>query len=304
MQPSRRVMMVTAVMCLAGVLTAPGLSRAETPEVKKIPDLVYATRGELPLHVDLYLPAEPQNGKPLVMYIHGGSWRAGSRKGCPVTWLAEAGYPVASIQYRLSQQAVFPAQLHDCQAAVRWLRAHSGKYGYEATKVVAAGASAGGHLAALLGVSDGVEPLAGRPEVAPEQSARVQAIVDYYGATDFLFRSKTQPRNTEQPEGNVYQLLGGPVSKNIPLAKLASSVTHVSEDDPPLLMLHGLLDRQVNVQQSVQLYQRYRALKLPVTIRLVEDAGHGGDAFYSPENRQVVLDFLQGVFGRQPADGN
>ena len=263
--------------------------------VRRIPDLHYATASDVKLHLDLYLP-EKQAHRPLVVYIHGGSWRAGDRTRCPVTWLTDRGYPLASIQYRLSQQAVFPAQLHDCRAAIRWLRAHAEQYGYDAQRIVAIGSSAGGHLAALLGVSGDVEALQGTVGDHLNQSSSVQAVVDYYGASDFVLRSKTQPQNTEQPAGNVYQLLGGPVSRNLDKARLASSVTHVGTDAPPLLIIHGLLDRKVNVQQSVQLYQAYRAKQLPVTIRLVRDAGHGGNVFYTGENREAVLRFLETHF--------
>lgn len=280
------------VILSTSLLPAADDNAAQSDQVRKIPDVPYAEVEGHTLHLDLYLPEE-MHDRPLVMFIHGGGWRAGSRKRCLVSWLADAGYPLTSIDYRLSDKGKFPAQIHDCKAAVRWLRGNAKKYGYNAERIVAIGTSAGGHLAALLGVSGGVAELEGTVGDHPDQSSRVQAVVDYYGPTDFLLRSKTQPSKTDQPDGPVYLLLGGGVKQKQELAQLASSVTHVSKDDPPLLIVHGLLDQKVNVQQSIRLYQTYRRANLPVEIDLLEGAGHGGKEFFAPERRKIVLDFLE-----------
>lgn len=264
---------------------------AAEPAVRTLPDIVYAEVGEVKLLLDLYLPANKKD-PPLAIFVHGGSWRAGTRKKCPVAWLAEEGYALASIDYRLSQQAIFPAALHDCKGAVRWLRGHADEYGYNAERIAMLGSSAGGHLALLLGTSGGLEDLEGTVGGHLQQSSRVQAVVDYYGASDFLLRGKLQPANTEQPSGNVYQLLGGAVSENLYRARQASGVTHVSPDDPPLLILHGLQDNKVNPYQAVRIYQAYQRAGLPVQFSLLPDSGHGGDEFYTGERRTQVLTFL------------
>lgn len=270
---------------------------------RKLTDLQYASPDKIPLKLDLYLPLEGKDW-PLVMYIHGGSWRAGSKKGCPIHWLTEKGFAVASIDYRLSQQAVFPAQIVDCKGAVRWLRAHASEYGYSAGAMGVAGSSAGGHLAALLATSGGVKELEGDVGGNLDQSSAVQAVVDYYGASDFILRSKTQPKNTDDPKGNVYQLLGGAVGDNPELAKLASSVTHVDESDPPLLIIHGLMDKSVEPVQGIRLFQVYSQNKLPVDIAFVKTGAHGGKEFYAGEYRQLVIDFFDEYLKAKPASAD
>ena len=151
-------------------------------------DLVYAKTPQRELALDLYIP-DGATKPPLIVWVHGGAWRAGSKAKPPALWMLERGYAVASISYRLSQQAVFPAQIHDCKAAIRWLRAHASKYGYDAERIGAWGASAGGHLVALLGTSSGVKELEGDLGYN-DQSSRVQAVVDYFGPTDVTAMSK------------------------------------------------------------------------------------------------------------------
>ena len=145
-------------------------------------DLIYASTQQKQLALDLYIP-DGAPKRPLVVWIHGGAWRAGSRAKPPALYLTAQGYAVASISYRFSQEAVFPAQIHDCKAAIRWLRANALKYGYDATRIGVWGASAGGHLAALLGTSGGVKGLEGDLGNARESST-VQAVVDFFGPTD------------------------------------------------------------------------------------------------------------------------
>src|SRR5262249_6673062 len=141
------------------------------------------------LQLDLFVPTGDKK-PPLVVYIHGGSWLRGSRKKPPVHWLTEEGFALASISYRFSDRAVFPAQIHDVKAAVRWLRANQDKYGYDASRIGVCGTSAGGHLAVLLSTSGGVKELEGTIGGNLQQSSRVQAVVDWYGPADFILRSR------------------------------------------------------------------------------------------------------------------
>lgn len=265
---------------------------AGKPDTKEILDIPFAQESGTELKLDLFLPVGVEK-PPLVVFIHGGGWTGGSRKKCPVGWLVQEGYAVASIDYRLSDQAVFPAQIHDCKGAIRWLRAHAAQYGYDSAKIAAMGSSAGGHLVVLLGTSGGVEPLEGTVGGHLNESSRVQAVVDYFGPTDFLLRAKTQPQFTDDPKGTVYQLLGGPVGQKQELSKLASGISHVGDSDAPLLIIHGLMDKRVEVQQSIVLYQKYKDAGLPVEIRFVEDAGHGGAVFFEEPHRAMVNDFLK-----------
>ncbi|MCB1226057.1 MAG: alpha/beta hydrolase [Verrucomicrobiales bacterium] len=260
--------------------------------------LVYAT---LPdgkgLRLDLTIPRRIEK-PPVVMFIHGGGWHSGSRKGNRLAWLTEHGYATASISYRLSDEAKFPAQIHDCKAAARWLRdpANQEKYGYDATKLVVAGTSAGGHLSALMGTSGGVTELEG-DFGSLEQTSRVDGVIDYYGPSDFILRSKNQPAKTEDPKGSVTLLLGGPVSANLELAALASPVTHVSKDDPPLLIFHGDADKTVYLDQSERLLSAYHELGLDATLQVVKGGGHGFKET-PPNEHEQVLAFLKRVLGR------
>lgn len=260
-----------------------------SPVVKR--DLEFAKVGEKSLLLDLYLPRGAAS-PPLVVFIHGGGWQSGSHKRCPVPWLAVHGFAVASISYRLTDVAIFPAQIHDCKAAVRWLRAHAADYGYDASRIGVAGSSAGGHLAVLLGTSGGVKELEGEVGGNLDYDSRVQAIVDYYGATDFILRSKTQPSRANAVGSVVYRLLGGPASEKTDLARLASGVYYVTKDDPPLLILHGAKDNKVLMDQSERIIEAYSKLDLPSQLHVLPDAGHGGEAFFAGENRQRVIRFF------------
>ena len=271
-----------------------GLAAASTPlsAAQYLRDITYAEVDGQELQLDLYLPESEADSAPLVVWIHGGAWRGGSRYPSALSWLSEQGYAVASISYRLSQQAPFPAQIHDCKGAIRWLRAHAEEYGYDADQVAVAGASAGGMLAALVGTSGDITELEGAVGGNLDQSSRVQAVIDYYGATDFILRSGNQPEKTDEPKGIVYKLLGGAVQENEALAKLASAAYQVSEDDPPLLVFHGERDGQVLPVQSRRIMEAYEAAGLPVEAHFLEHAGHGGGTFYHGEPAEQVLGFL------------
>ena len=175
-------------------------------------DIQYARAGDHPLILDLHVPSGGAAPYPLIVWIHGGAWRAGSRKqSCPAETVTEWGYALASISYRLSSVATFPAQIQDCKAAIRWLRANAGTQGLAVERIGAWGPSAGGHLVALLGTSGGVAGLEG--ELGNEAfSSRVQAVCDWFGPTDLLqmsaFPSSMDHDAADSPES---QMVGGPI---------------------------------------------------------------------------------------------
>jgi acetyl esterase/lipase len=243
------------------------------------------------LKLDLYLPAKPK-GSGLVVWIHGGGWRNGTKEKCFITWLPEHGYAVASISYRLSSVAKFPAQLHDCKGAVRWLRTNAPKYGYDPKKIFVAGASAGGHLTALMATTSGHKLLEGSTSGNLDQSSSVLAAIDYYGATDFILRSKTQPSRANEKGSVVYDLLGGGAHEKIEAAKLASACYHISKDDVPLLVFHGTNDKTVLIDQSQAIEAKYKRAGLSIRFHAIQGAGHGGDVFYHGENAKRLLKFL------------
>lgn len=263
-------------------------------------DIPFAETPEKPLLLDLYLPGE---GKVdgLIIWIHGGGWTGGSRKPCPVTWLTEYQYAVASVSYRFTQEATFPAQIHDIKAAVRWLRAHADQYGYPADRIAAAGSSAGGYLAALLGTSHKVAPLEGELGGHTDQSSEIAVVINYYGASDFILRSKTQPQRTEQVGSVVYKLLGGPASVLTDQAVMASPAFHVDPTDAPMLILHGVQDETVLIDQGMRLFTRYLEAGLPVEFYAIDGFGHGGNGFFEGTRRQMVVDFLAKYLAPAPA---
>jgi acetyl esterase/lipase len=279
-----------AVVCFLLADAVPGAERARVER-----DVQFASVDGQSLKLDLYVPIQERNPH-LVVWIHGGGWRSGSKDKCFLTWLTDYGYAVASISYRLTDRAVFPAQIHDCKAAVRWLRANAEKYGYRADKIAVAGSSAGGHLAALMGTSGDVKQLEGAVGGNLRQSSRVDAVIDFYGATDFVLRSKTQPHRANKEDSVVYRLLGGGADQKVELAKLASAAHHVTSDDPPMLVLHGDQDNTVLLDQSQRIHEVYTKAGLPITLHVLEGAGHGGQRFYQGHSRELIIAFLNKVF--------
>jgi acetyl esterase/lipase len=254
-------------------------------------DLPFARTAEATLCLDLFLPDGVRN-PPLLISIHGGAWKTGARQNPRSAWLVERGYAVASVDYRLSHQARFPAQIHDCKGAVRWLRANAGRFGYDASRLAAIGFSAGGHLAVLLGVTASVRELEGDVGGNLEHASHVSAVVDYYGPTDFILRWRTQPDKTEDPGSRVYELLGGPVAGHEARARLASGAWQVGDDAAPLLAIHGTEDATVLMDQSQRIVEAYRARGREAALHVVPGAGHGGPLYAEPEHRRPVEEFL------------
>lgn len=288
-------------LCVIVALSVPCLAQSKAKKAKQPPegvtlqrDITYALVGEKELQLDLYMPDMPAANKPpLVVWIHGGAWRKGTKNNTPLAWLAAEGFAVASIDYRLTGDAKFPAQIHDAKGAIRWLRAHADEHGYDPRNMAVAGSSAGGHLAALVGTSGGVEPLEGAIGGNTQQSSRVQAAIDFYGPTDLYYNATQETARVDTPEGPLWQFLGSKPSESLEQARLASPVHHVTADDPPMLILHGTEDPQVHLRHSEFLRDAYTKQNLPVKLVVIEGAGHGGPPFSDPERRQLILDFLR-----------
>ena len=255
--------------------------------VQVLRDLAYVEGGHERNRLDLYLPQKAEGRLPLIVWIHGGAWMTGSKEGCPAVWFSTRGYAVASINYRLSQHAVFPAQIEDCKAAIRWLRANAAKYHLDPDHVGVWGASAGGHLVAMLGTSGGVKELEGQGGNL-DQSSRVQCVVDWFGPTDLV----TMAGGHNNPDSPESRLIGGPVQENQEKARKASPLTYVSKDSAPFLIMHGDQDKVVPPQQSRVLAEALKKAGVEVKLQMVEGNGHGGPGFSCPENRKLVEDFF------------
>lgn len=254
--------------------------------------MTFARAGDAELKLDLYLPDRASEG--LVVWIHGGAWRGGSRKRADLKGLVAHGWAMASIDYRLSTVARFPAQAHDIKAAVRFLRAHASDYGYPREPFVVAGSSAGGHLAALVGVTNGVAELEGILGDFPEESSTVQAAVVLYGASDLttiLDQSTPHGLGVRRPALDL--LLGAQPDAVPALAKLASPVYHVDASDPPMLWEHGDRDPQMPVNQALEMQGAYERVGRPFIFRAMHGSPHGGPAFTTDENIAFIDQFLR-----------
>jgi acetyl esterase/lipase len=287
----------TSSSCIAVLLLCVSVVRAaESNRVQVIRDIQYARVSELALNFDLHLPREKARS-PLIVWVHGGAWRSGSRKDMPLAKLVAEGYAVASVDYRLSTQAKFPAQIHDLKAAIRFLRGHGSEWRLPTKKILIAGDSAGGHLAALAGVSNGNAELEGDVGTDRAQSSEVQGIISFYGGanlTTILKQSTPHGLSVRVPALDL--LLGGQPDDVPALARLASPVFHVDRRDPPLLLLHGDQDPQMPVSQALELSGAYQKVKAPVELKIVHGAGHGGAVFYDADRLAVVRKFLKRHF--------
>lgn len=263
------------IILMLNALNPPGAAALDVHR-----DLTYATVGGVELKLDLYLPKHKPSGggaPPLIIWIHGGGWVGGNKANPPVLYLAQHGFALASISYRFSNVAIYPAQIHDAKAAVRYLRAHAGAYGYDPNRIGAIGGSAGGHLVALLGTAAGVKALEGDVGDCDDQSSAVQAVCDTLGPTDLLDYEDCQMKPAA--DDLVAKLLGGSVAEKPDLARLASPLYFVDPSDPPFLIIHGRLDPLVPVSQAQRLHDAQKKAGAPTELMIDPDGGHGHNMF-------------------------
>jgi acetyl esterase/lipase len=262
-------------------------------------DVPYVPEGDEAQALDIYYPASPaEKPLPLLVWIHGGGWQGGSKTQVPYLNQLTRGYVVASIEYRFSQKAKFPAQIQDCQAAIRWLRANAAKYSIDPQRIGVGGGSAGGHLAALVGTSGGKKafPMIGGNE---EQSDRVQAVCDIFGPANFwtVVKQAEEDKNVKNifkwNQGDPYSnLIGAKLGEDKEKCEAVSPVHYVSGDNPPFLILHGDHDALVPFAQSVELAEGLASAGVEVTLQRLPGAGHGGPAFALPALGQLMNAFF------------
>lgn len=273
--------------------TAARAQQVVPPGVTAHRDLAYVADGHERQKLDLFVPEKAEHPLPVIIWIHGGGWQNGSKDGCPPlrNGYTGRGYAVASINYRLSGHAVFPAQIEDCKAAIRWLRAHAKEYHLDSERFGVWGSSAGGHLVALLGTSGDVKEFDVGANL--EQSSRVQAVCDYFGPTDFAVFVTTpgyeSHARADAPEG---KLIGGAVLENKDKAARANPITFVSKDDPPFLIVHGDDDRTVPINQSQLLFAALKGAGVSAHFHTIHGAGHG-TGFGGPEIEPMASAFFE-----------
>ncbi|HRQ41979.1 MAG TPA: alpha/beta hydrolase [Chloroflexota bacterium] len=255
-------------------------------------DVTYCTPDGRAQKLDLYYPSAG-GPWPVLVYVHGGSWREGDKaEGEGWRGLNEQGILVASLNYRMAAEGKFPVMIEDVQCAVRYLRAHSADYNIDPARIAAAGASAGGHLVALLGTAD--ETATWDQSEFGDQSSRVQAVITMAGLSDFTVRLPGGVNSA------VHYAFGKLAGDDSPEMAAASPVTYISTDDPPFLILHGDKDGVVPLAQSEILHERLTAVGVPATLVVVQNGDHSlGGANATPTRAQIneiINAFLAEIF--------
>lgn len=260
-------------------------------QVKILTDLVFSSPNGKPLLLDLYLPMNAKEPLPVIIWLHGGGWRIGDRKLGPdfCQFFSEKGFAIVSIEYRLSGEAIFPAQIHDVKTAIRWLRSVAEEYHLDRERIGLWGSSAGGHLAALAGTT-GSGILEGLEHGCSDFTSDVQAVVDGYGPTDFFQMNDHSVSHTpsSDPESERLhpithhsdmgspesQLLGAPIHSIPEKVQEANPITYIKGGEPPFLIMHGMSDTAVPAHQSELLYQALLEKGNHATLCLIKGLGH------------------------------
>jgi len=286
-----------------GRLSREEFSRLRPPDdasrvagVRRVLDLDYAGTNHPRQRLDLFLPEHPvgEGPLPLVIFIHGGAWQSGSKERgeARLAPLLETGrYAGAAIGYRLTDEVIWPAQLHDVKAAIRWLQAHAEEYGLDPDRIAVWGASAGGHLAAMAGVTSGDPAFEGVLGPHTERAGTVRVVVNFFGPSDFLRMdeqgSRMQHSGPNSPES---KLVGGPLAERLDQVRDASPVVHATAGDPPMLLVHGSVDPVVPHGQSLILSERLIEVGVDAPLITVEGGGHGEG--FGASVQDAVLAFL------------
>ena len=267
--------------------------------VKVLRNIPYASTDNPRQMLDLILPDKRVGKEPLpvIAFIHGGGWRNGNRSSGinRVAGIVQTGrYVGVSIGYRLSGEAIWPAQIHDCKAAIRWLRAHAKEHGIDPSRIAVWGSSAGGHLVSMLGTTGGVKALEGKLGKHGDQSSRVQAVVNYYGPSALLLmNSKPSRIDHDAPDSPESKLIGAPIQKAKAKTRQASPLTHVTKDDAPHLHVHGTDDPLVPFHQSEIFHAALKKSGVESTLITVREGGHSAPRSV---NKQVSAFFARHLY--------
>lgn len=301
---TRTLITLITLLSMEPLLLADSRRPVSHPEVSVYYAMEFANADGQSLKLDLFIPSGT-GPFPVIVSVHGGSWTSGTRDQGLAVIQVDRGYAVANIDYRLAPQSIWPAQVEDAKAAVRWLRANSGRFDLDPGRVGVIGVSAGGHIGAVLGTSHGVTALEGIELGNAGYSSEVQAVVDYFGPSDLLkIREEALPcipGDPNDPNEPPSQLLGCTLPLCPDTAATANPITYVTPDDPPFLLLHGTSDCLVPWQQSKILYDALRKAGVSAKLILVPFAGHADPLFLTSPIQKQVNDFLdQHLKGPRP----
>lgn len=243
-------------------------------------DQDYAGQGNQKQMLDLFLPKERPAGDklPVLVFIHGGGWTGGDRgpsSGTVLPFVASGKYAGITVSYRLSREAHWPAQIHDCKAAIRWIRGNAAKFGLDPSRIAVWGSSAGGHLVSLLGTTHGVAELEGNIGPFTDESSQVTCVINQCGPMDFAKALMYTDGKPVVEDPAVVALIGGSVAENPDLIKAVSPVTYVTPDDAPFLTLHGMKDQRVDFVQATTIETALEAAGVPSILIGVAEGGHG-----------------------------
>jgi acetyl esterase/lipase len=273
-------LLLVALFASSAVAQQPQAKAKKAPAEGPLPesviaerDVEYAKAGDYSLKLDIYKPRKSESSpRPCVVWIHGGGWQGGNKSsGARLVGplVATGNYVGVSVGYRLSDVASWPAQIHDCKAAIRWIRANKDKLGIDADRIGVWGSSAGGHLVSMLGTSGDVKELEGQLGTTGV-SSRVACVVDFCGPSDF-----PNFELTSGARGPISKLLGGPPADKPAVAKEASPITYVTKDDPPFLVVHGTDDATVPYDQGQRFHAALKAAGVDATLITMQGGGHG-----------------------------
>ncbi|MDZ4819722.1 MAG: alpha/beta hydrolase [Planctomycetota bacterium] len=255
-------------------------ARLNHPALKIERNIPYAANDNPRQQLDLYLPKERKTKKlPVIVFIHGGGWKSGSKNTGALRlmpFIKTGHYAGVSVAYRLSGEAVWPAQIHDVKGAIRWIRANAAKYDLDPDHIAVWGTSAGGHLALMIGLTGDTSELDGKLGPHTDVSSKVAGVVNYFGPTELIaMTGRSGKLDRTKGDSPVAQLFGGPTQATDEKSKQASPVTYASANDPPVLTIHGDADHIVPLDQAVRLDTAMKKAGVTHYFITIEGGGHG-----------------------------
>jgi len=244
--------------------------------------------------LDIFVPAGTAKTHPVILWLHSGGWRAGGKQGDmyymsnTLKALIKNSYAIIAINYRYSTSAIFPAQIRDCNQAMEFIYNNAGKYQLDRQRIAIMGFSAGGHLAALMGLSNNNDIpdfyLSGK-----KPGFRISAVIDYFGLSDFYLIPHAEYKKTTNGPG---LLFGAAMADKPALVKQATPLSYIDRADPPFLIIHGNKDEQMDVRQSVTLNDSLRSHGVTTRLMLINGGPHGGEMFDTDSVTHTVVRFL------------